>query len=59
MSNQIFLKCRSHRRYIRKPLCDNKLGICEFRICRCNYAYDLKRVARGLKSKLVLAVISE
>lgn len=57
--NTIYEKCRSHRRYVRKPLCQNKNGICEHKICRCNYAYDLKRAAEGRLPKLVKAMIVE
>lgn len=59
MINQIFEKLRTKRHYRRQPQCANKNGICEFRICRCNYAYDLQRAAQGRKPKLVLAIIAE
>lgn len=57
--NQIFEKLRTKRHYRRHPQCANKTGICEYKICRCNYSYDLQRAARGRKPRPVLAMISE
>jgi len=35
--NAIYKKNVHKRKYIRKPLCANLGGICEFSHCRCNY----------------------
>jgi hypothetical protein len=57
--NQIYKRCRPKRKYVRKAKCGNASGICEFNKCRCNYAEDLRKIAQGLKQKVVLASIAE
>lgn len=59
MANIIYEKLRTKRHYRRHPLCANKLGICEYTQCRCNYSYDLQKAAKGLRQKPVKAMISE
>ncbi len=57
--SQIFEKCRTKRSYKRKPQCENKLKICEYNQCRCNYAYDLQKVAQGKVVKPWRGIIME
>lgn len=35
--NAIFNKLKPHRKYHRKPMCENLTGICTFEKCRCFY----------------------
>jgi hypothetical protein len=37
MTNAIFNKLKPHRKYHRKPMCENLGGICTFEKCRCFY----------------------
>lgn len=34
--NQIYNKTKAKRRYVKKPDCPNRMGICEFDKCRCD-----------------------
>lgn len=40
--NAIFNKLRPKRCYKRHPLCNNKLGFCEFDKCRCDMSIKVK-----------------
>lgn len=57
--NLIYERCRPKRKYHRKLLCANPLGICTRDQCRCNYAEDLRMAAQGKKPRLVWATIDE
>lgn len=48
--NNIYNKLRSKRRYIRKPTCLNRLGICTFEKCRCFIAIKAPKItSKGVK----------
>jgi len=45
--NTIIKRCSKKRKYIRKPLCANLNGICDFMTCRCGYADILDKRAKN------------
>lgn len=55
MSNTIYNKLRTKRKYVRKPKCKNKLKTCTFEKCRCK---PMKLPAK-LKKPLTEAQVEE
>lgn len=58
-TNIIYDRCRTKRKYHRKPLCSNKSRLCTYEVCRCYYFEELQQIAQGKRPKPVLATIDE
>lgn len=52
-TNKIYEKLRTKRKYVRKPKCENKLGMCEFKKCRCEPLNIPKRNKKQLNEKVI------
>lgn len=46
----IYDKLRPKRHYKRKPLCPNKMGLCEYDTCRCDMTIKVKRPQRLVRA---------